>query len=57
MTRDIFKTVVSALLVAILAAALQTYVAVRMLPKDVAELRSDLDKLYGETSDVAQRMK
>ena len=55
MTRDIFKSVVSALLVAILAAAASTYVEVKMLRHDVNELRHDLDVLYGMSNDEAQK--
>jgi len=57
MTRGIFQSVVTALLIAILASAFQTYVEVKMLRKDVNELRHDLDVLYGLTNDVAQQRK
>jgi len=57
MTRNIFQSVVTALLIAILASAFQTYVEVKMLRKDVNELRHDLDVLYGLTNDLAQKGK
>lgn len=55
MIRGIFQSVVTALLLALLGAAASTYWEVKMLRRDVNELRHDLDVLYGETSDIAQR--
>ena len=57
MFADIMRSVITALLLAVLAAAASTYWEVKMLRHDVNELRHDLDVLYGETNDVAQRQR
>jgi uncharacterized protein YbcI len=53
---DVMRSVITALLLAILTAAASTYMEVKMLRRDVNELRHDLDALYGETNDVAQKI-
>lgn len=54
---DVMRSVIAALLLAVLGGAFQVWVEVKMLRHDVNELRHDLDVLYGETNEVAQRQK
>lgn len=53
---DVMRSVITALLLGVLAAAMSTYWEVKMLRHDVNELRHDLDVLYGEANDVAQKV-
>ena len=56
MSREIFRSVITAALIALLGAAASTYWEVKMLRRDVDEIRKDLDRLYGETNDQVQRL-
>lgn len=49
---DILRGVLSAAILGTAAAALSTWLEVKMLRKDVDELRKDVDRLWSDTSDT-----
>lgn len=52
---DIVNGVIKALLVAAIVGIFQTYVEVKIIQRDIKELRHDLDTLYGMTNDEIQK--
>lgn len=56
MRQRILESVVTALLLAIFGAAVSTYWEVKMLRRDVDEIRKDLDDLYIQASDQIQSL-
>ncbi|OGO07977.1 MAG: hypothetical protein A2Y61_02560 [Chloroflexi bacterium RBG_13_60_13] len=56
MKNRILESVMTALLIAVLGAAVSTYIEVRMLRKDVDQLQKSLDELWADTSEQVQKL-